>query len=237
MGLTVIVALIPMASNGKPQSERYVFPLQSNGAAGDVGRRFGVQDKARIASARTATAQPAPRTTPLRAQPLNTKAPRAKNTSTPKRKTEQLTLWVEPIVKRGIQRIATEEGLTLSKAGAALMKQALQHHVDMHYHALLDPIIKTAIQKHITSGFNRLAFLLVRIAFAAEQTRVIDTNILTRLQDMPVMTEEKFQDILTMSQKAAKGNIVRTSPELRELVAALKDFLFADTAQEQGSPA
>jgi hypothetical protein len=222
-----------MASNGTPQYERFVFPLQSNGAAGNAQSVAVRQDKARISSARPTTPQPALRTTPLRAQPLNTTAPRSKKKSTPKRQKEQLTVWVEPIVKRGVQRIANEEGLTLSKAGAALLTQALQHHVDMHYHALLDPIIKTATHKHITGGFNRLAYLLVRIAFAAEQTRVIDTNILARQSGM---TKEELQTILAKSQQAAKGNIVRTSPELRELVDAVKDFLFADTTQEQGSP-
>jgi hypothetical protein len=98
-------------------------------------------------------------------------------------------------------------------------------------------MIKTAVYKHMQAGFNRLASLVIRIAFAAEQTRVIDTNILARLQDTPVMTEEKLKDTLVKGQKAAKGNIVRSSPELRELVDVIKHFLFADTAQEQGSPA
>jgi hypothetical protein len=120
----------------------------------------------------------------------------------------------------------------LLKTSAAFLEQALQNNVDMHYSALLEPIIKTAIRKHMGGGFNRLAWLLVRIAFATEQTRAIDANILGRQSGM---TEEKLKNILAMSQRIAKGNITRTSPEMKELIEAVEKFLVADTEEDQAS--
>jgi hypothetical protein len=215
-----------MASNGKPHFLRNVFSLQSNVAAGEAGRRFGSQDKARISSARTATAQPAAVSRTPRAARLHQKRTRTTNGNTHQKTRVHLDLWVNPIVKAELQRIAGQEGLSMSNAGAAFLERALQHNSDMQYHALLEPVIKSTIRTHLAGGFNRLAWLLVRIAFAAEQDRALSANILGR---MPEMTKEELNHILAMSQKAAKGNITRTSPEMRELIDAVEQFLCADT--------
>jgi hypothetical protein len=83
MGLTVLVARLPLASNGYPQCERFVFPLRSNVAAGDAVDATVGQDKGRIKSARPLTDQPAPQEKPLRPHTVNTTAPRSKNKPTP----------------------------------------------------------------------------------------------------------------------------------------------------------
>jgi hypothetical protein len=221
-----------MASNGKPQSLKHIFQSQSNGAAAEAVNASVRQDKGRISSAPIGTAQPAPHTKPIRPQPLNPNGTRSKNKPDPKRKTVHLTLHVDPIVKRELQRLAEQEGLTVSKTGAAFLEQALQNNVDMHYSALLEPIIRHEIHKQMQGISNRLAWLLVRIAFAAEQTRAIVTNILGRQQRM---TEEALKTILAMSQRTAKGNITRTSPELRELIDAVENWLLSKDEKQEPS--
>jgi hypothetical protein len=211
-----------MASNRKPQFLKQIFSQQSNGAAEKRVDASVRQDKARISSARIGTGQPAPSQNPLRAHPLNRRTPRSQNSPNPKRKTVQLTIWVEPIVKGELQRIAKLEGLTVSKVSASLLKQALQNNVNMHYSALLTPIIESAIDKRMRSRDNRLAFLLARNAFTSEQTRAIATNILGRQQGM---TEEQLKHILALTKRAAQGNLTRRNPELEELIAAIKQWL------------
>jgi hypothetical protein len=221
-----------MASNGKPQLVRHIFSQQSNGAGGEAVNASVRQDKARISSARTATGQPAAVSRTPRATGLHQKRTRTTNGNTRQKTRVHLDLWVNPIVKAELQRIAEQEGLSMSNAGAAFLERALQHNSDMQYHALLEPVIKSTIHTHLAGGFNRLAWLLVRIAFATEQTRAITTNTLGR---MPEMTEEKLKHILAMSQRAAKGNITHTSPEMRELIDAVEKFLFADAESETSS--
>jgi hypothetical protein len=221
-----------MASNGKPQSERNVFSLQSNGAVGEAVDASVRQDKGRISSARTGTPQPAPHDKVIRPHALNRNTPRSKNKPKPKRQTVHLTIWVDPIVKGELQRIAKAEGLTVSKTGSAFLEQALQNNVDMQYNALIEPIIKVAIRKHIIGGFNRLAWLLVRIAFDAEQTRAIVTNILGRQAGM---TEETLKTILAMSQRTAKGNITRRTPQLTELMEAVEKWLNSEDEKKEPS--
>jgi hypothetical protein len=168
----------------------------------------------------------------MRPHSLSSKPTRSQNRPNPKRKTVHLTLWVDPIVKRELQRIAEQEGLTVSKTGAALLKQALQHNVDMHYSALLEPIIRSEIQQQMKGISSRLAWLLVRIAFDTGQTRSLVTNILGRQQGI---TEDMLKTILTMSQRTAKGNITRRSPELKELFDAVEKWLAEDEEKDRSN--
>ena len=217
-----------MAGNGKPQSLKQTSQSQSNllfhsQTHGDVR-----QDKARIASAQRGTRQPALLTKYTREQQLNSKLPRSQNRPTPNKRTKKLTLWVEPIVKEELERIAKREGLSLSKSGAAFLKRSLQQNIDLAYSALLTPIIETAIDKRMRARDTRLAFLLARTAFSAEQTRSLVTNILGRQSGM---TEDLLKTILEMTKRTAKGNLTRRNPELEELIAAVRQWL-EDAAQD-----
>src|SRR5688500_2363295 len=110
-----------MASNGKPQLLKNIFSLQSNGAAETRGDASVRQDKARIASTRTPTSHPAAVTHTPRAKPVHPNGTRATNANVPKTTTVHLDLWVSPIVKAELQRIAEQEGLSMSATGAALL--------------------------------------------------------------------------------------------------------------------
>jgi hypothetical protein len=138
-------------------------------------------------------------------------------------------LWVDPIVKRELQRVAEQEGLTVSKTGSALLRQALQNNVDMQYSALLTPIIETAIDKRMRARDSRLAWLLVRVAFDTGQTRSLVTSILGRQQGM---TEDILKNILAMSQRTAKGNLTRRTPQIAELMEAVEGWLAEDEEKE-----
>jgi hypothetical protein len=109
MGLAIIVEIITMASNGKPQLLRQIFSQQPKGGVAETLDAAVRQDKARIASARTATPQPAAVQTPLRAKGLNRNTPRSTNGNNAKTTTVHLDLWVSPIVKAELQRLAQQE--------------------------------------------------------------------------------------------------------------------------------
>ena len=218
-----------MASNGKPQSERFVFSLRSNGAAGEAGRPFGVQDKVRTSSVRIGTRQPVRDAIPTRTDALTGKYTRSKNPTVHKKQRVLVGVWIEPVVKTELQRLAAQEGLTISATGAALLKQALQNNVDMQYSALLTPIIETAIDKRMRQRDSRLAWLLVRVAFDTGQTKSLVTNILGKQSGM---TEETLKTVLAMSQRTAKGNITRKTPKLTELMEAVEKWLAEEQEKE-----
>jgi hypothetical protein len=120
----------------------------------------------------------------------------------------------------------------MSKAGGAFLERALQQNTDMNYHALLEPIIKTVIREEIHTYSNRIAVLLARSVFASEQTRSLTTNILGRQAGV---TEDLLKNILAMTQKAAKANITRKTPQLAELMEVLEKWLAEDKKNEQAN--
>jgi hypothetical protein len=211
-----------MASNGKPQLLKNIFSLQSNGAVAETLDASVRQDKARISSAREASPQPAVVNHTSRAQPLNPNSTRSTNGNIAKAKTVHLDLWVNPIVKAELQRIAGQEGLSMSATGAALLEAAIRQKLHIQQGVLLEPLVKQAIRTQMQGISNRLAFLMARNAFSSEQTRAIATNILGRQQGV---TEEALKNILAMTKRTAKGNLTRRNPKLEELIAAIKQWL------------
>ncbi len=211
-----------MASNIPTQSSRNVFQHQSHPS--NLKRPLGGvrQDKRAFLRARTASRQPASLKNGMRAHAIATKNIRSRNRNEQKRQTVQLTLWVKPIVKTELERMAEQEGLSISATGGAFLEQALQEHIDMQYGALLKPIIEQTIAKEIQGMSTRLAWLLVRIAFDVGQIRGISTNILGRQQGM---NQEILTTILKESSKAAKMNITRRTPQLTELMEVLNKWL------------
>jgi hypothetical protein len=204
-----------MANTVQPHFSQNVFLNQSHSVIKQQ-QNLGVrQDKRASFSTRIASGQPASLKKVMRAQQLKKDTPQSQNKPNPKRKTEQLTLWVKPIVKTELKRLAEQEGLSVSSVGAAFLEKAMQSNLDMQYGTLLQSIIESAIEKQMRSMSTRLAFLLVRVASASEQTRSLVTNVLGRQQGV---TPSVLNEILDGSSKAAKGKITHCTPQLEELI-------------------
>jgi hypothetical protein len=221
-----------MASNGKPQFVKNIFLQQPKGGLAAAGDASVWQDKVRASPVRIGTNQPVPLTKITRTQKVARKKPRSQNRPTPKRQRVLIGVWVQPIVKEELQRIAKREGVSVSKTSAAFLEQALQQNIDLKHSALLTPIIEAAIDKRMRSRDSRLAWLLVRIAFDTGQNRSLLTNILGRQQGM---TEDMLKTILAMSQRTAKGNITRRTPQIAELMEAVEQWLAPDNGNREGN--
>ena len=170
-----------------------------------------------------------PRSQPVSAQHGKPQRVRSQNRVTTPHRTTKVTVWVKPGVKAELERIAAQEGLSVSATGAAFLEEALRQNLHVQHAVLLQPIIEHAIRQQMQGFSTRLAWLLVRVAFDAGQTRSLVTNILGR---QPGVTEDILKTILEHSGKAAKGNITRKTPQLTELMEAVEQWLRADE-QEQ----
>jgi hypothetical protein len=216
-----------MSNNLDPHSQRNIYINQekttkNKDAHGDVR-----QDKRAKTSARTATAQPARSHIPMRAEPLNTKTTRSQITPTTRKPKEKLTLWIDPIVKAEVQRRAKRQGLSESEAGAALLKKGIQVDVDMSYGALLTPVFENVLRRYMAARDNRMASLLIRACIAIEQTRGVAVNILGRqpAKTQNVLKPDVLNDILDRSLDDAKKKITNRSPELKELIKELNNWI------------
>jgi hypothetical protein len=210
-----------MANTKRPQSAHHIFPQRQKGVSAPTVLRGVGQDKRALDSARHASPQPAQVTNRVRAQ--HTPPPRTR--TTPHQRAEKITVWVRPGVKAEIARIAAQQGLSISATGAAFLEEAVRQHLHVQHAVLLQPIIEQAIRQQMKGLSTRLAWLLVRVAYDAGQTRSLVTNILGRQAGV---TPDQLKTILEHSGKAAKGNITRKTPQLIELMEAVERWLQAE---------
>src|SRR6266480_5484834 len=102
---------------------------------------------------------------------MNSNTTRSQNRLNPKRKTVHLTLWVKPVVKAELKRVAEAEGLSVSSTGSAFLEEAIRQKLHVQHAVLLQPIIEQAIRKQMRFISTRLALLLARGAFESGQTK------------------------------------------------------------------
>ena len=211
-----------MTNNLRPHSQRNIFINQEKTAKNKDAHGDVRQDKRAFTRARIPSRQPARSDIPMRAHPTDTKTPRSQNATVDKRRTVQLTLWVEPVVKAEVQRRAKRDDLSDSAVGAALLKKGMQADLDIQYGALLTPAFENILKKYMTARDNRLALLLVRACIAIEQTRSLTVNVLGR---QPKISPGVLNEILDHSLTDAKKKITRRSPELEELIKEVKSVV------------
>jgi hypothetical protein len=58
----------------------------------------------------------------------------------------------------------------------------------------------------------------MRTAFAAEQTRILTTNILSRFLKQQGVPDDTFNTLVDKSNKMSKRNIIARTPELKSLM-------------------
>jgi hypothetical protein len=225
-----------MKSTFNPQIPQNIF-LQQNHAVSSLRSRCDVrQDKSAALRSRVASAQPERPALVMRSHPEVSQPPRTQNNTTDKRKTVPLTLWVKPFIKAEVQRLVGleqhqgKEDVSLSSVGGAFLERGLQQNVDMKYGALLGPIIENAIDRRMRARDNRLVALLVRIAFETGQIRGIVTN---NLAIQPGVIEDIIQTVLTNSEKEAKKNITRKTPQITEMLEELSQWM---SVEEEKKP-
>jgi hypothetical protein len=193
------------------------------GAKGGHARVRGVgQDKIALARDRTGITQPASRQQTPRSQEVNSRNIRSHRRHTFNYRTATLTLHPNPILKAEIKRQAEIGGLSISAAGTALLEWAIRQKLHLQQAATLESAFESIITRSIGKRDARLAHLLVRIAFSAEQGRSLDSTILSR---MPGMTPARLDQILDRSAQTAKSKITHNSPQLEDILKDLEEML------------
>jgi hypothetical protein len=217
-----------MKSILNPQFPQNIFQQQTHSVTFSRPRSGVRQDKSASLRDRRASDQPERIVTVLRSQHVDKTSARSENSPNATRKTVPVTLWVKPYVKAELQRLVQREkdqgneDISLSFVGGSFLERGLQQNVDMQYGAMLTPIIEKAIDRRMRARDNRLVALLVRIAFETGQIRGIVTN---HLAITPGITNENLQTVLTESEKEAKSNITRRTPQIAEIIEELKQWM------------
>jgi hypothetical protein len=76
---------------------------------------------------------------------------RVQNKPSTKRQTVPVTIWVKPIEKEDLERVASAEKISLSQAGRTLMRKGMQTSVEMRYASFLEPVIERVIARYLNN--------------------------------------------------------------------------------------
>ena len=186
--------------------------------------RGGVrQDKGVLTNALSDSQEPAPLEKGGRAHFVNKDSPRSQNAprihslSNARVKLVHTTFWLHPLVRAELERIAQCESLTLSQVGATGLDQWVRGRLHAQHEAVLYPVLRQLVRDELRAFGNRIIFFLMRIAFAAEQSRILITNVLHKLTIQMGLPIDNFNKLVDSSNKMARRNIIAHSPEIKRL--------------------
>jgi hypothetical protein len=192
------------------QSSAHIFTQHQQTAAPKTLLRSVRQDKGARNSDRTASSQPSQLKTYLRSKLLDTHSPQSQKRPNKKEPLQPLNLMVSPLVKAEVQRIAQRESIALgdtvsnSQVGAAYLEWAIHQDIYQQHEAQLFPILRKLLRAELRAFGNRIVFFLMRIAFAAEQARILTATILKRLLKVQGVPDEVYVSLVDQSNKMAR---------------------------------
>ena len=131
-----------------------------------------------------------------------------------KRRLKELSGCVETAVFDQVERMriqwARERGLnrllSRSEVVGALVTRGVQAHIDMQYGTLLEPIIKKVIKEQIQGITNRAVYLAVQAFYSAEESRIINTKVLSYLFGQET---EMYKQVINDAREEARNNITK----------------------------
>jgi hypothetical protein len=139
---------------------------------------------------------------------------------------------MKPGVKSAMQRLAKQDGDSFSGACADALEVFARAKIHDQEEALFEPRMRTMMRREIRASDNRHIYFEMRNAIAAEQTRILTTDLYKRqllTEGMPLKEiNKKLDDAYTM----ARTNVLRktTSPQLRNLL----DAWWRSTEEQEG---
>ncbi len=137
------------------------------------------------------------------------------------RQTVQVSAWVKPAIKGELQRIASQEGLSLSQTCAALLEEAIRQRLHVQHAILLQPIIEQAISKQMRTVTTRLALLLARGAYESGQTKRLMVHLLKRNGVNQAMLKAMLED----ASRGARTTLLRKTPQLETVLTEVEAWL------------
>jgi hypothetical protein len=214
-----------MKSTLNPQFPQNIFLQQIPTVTFPRSRSDVRQDKYTSSSVRDASDQPVHKQTQPCTGQTETILFHIQNRSKKERK-NLVAGRIDDVSFDRIERLRLQGGengeeLSRSEVVSSLIETALQAHIDMQYGALIKPVIEHSIHNCMRARDNRLVALLVRIAFETGQIRGIVTN---NLAIQPGISNENVQTVLTESEREAKANITRLTPQIAEILNELKNW-------------
>jgi hypothetical protein len=138
---------------------------------------------------------------------------RPKHHGSETRQTAQIWGRAPLSTKAKILAIKEAQGLTESEVVVSLVHKAMQIDGDLHYGAMLRPVIQDQIHKDIQSYSNSNTNINWQALYAAEQNRLLSIHILRFLTEL-VDSPDELVPIITACQENAWENITKMNSDM-----------------------
>src|SRR3954449_9524957 len=177
------------------------------------------QDKVALRSDRFASPQPELVTNGVQPRALDSKTHRSQNRSPAREKLVPRTLHLRPLVLAEFERIAERENVSVSSVGATACEEWVRYNIPRQQASLLRTELQQINREELQAFGRRIVFFLMRIAFSAEQARILITNVLqVILQTRGDFDQKTYFTMVDGSAKLARKNIIRNTPQMKSLL-------------------
>jgi hypothetical protein len=199
-----------------------VTEQQHNGALA-VGQRplRGVgQDKGAPDSAPIKAKKPAPVTNVARSSLQDSFAGHENNHPAAKERKVRGSIWMRPGVKSALQRLADQDNLSFSEMCATALEVFARWKIHQQEEALFEPRFRKIAREENRSLGNRLVFFEMRNAIAAEQTRILTTDVYKRQLQQQGISQKQIEKKVDDAYNLARSNVLKKTPQLAALLDA-----------------
>ena len=133
-----------------------------------------------------------------------------------------MTLRVRPGVKTALERIAHDDEVSLSETAATGLEDFARAKIHDQEETLFEPRMQAMMRREIRSSDNRHVPFEIKNAIAAEQTRILTTDLYKRQLLKEGVPLKEINKKLDYAYNMARTNILRKSktPQLKNLFDA-----------------
>jgi hypothetical protein len=152
-----------------------------------------------------------------------------------RRQKVKLSIWVEMPEKTELERLAKQNGLSLSGTGRAILIDGIRQRLRLEREVLAMPILEAFFGKKMNQVVNRLAEFLGRSIYETGQMRWLYVNTLYHESLRRIASEpdpkkkdalqKEFYNLLDTSQKETMKAVRQWNPNISDVVASIKERL------------
>jgi hypothetical protein len=116
-------------------------------------------------------------------------------------------------------RLAGEQGLSFSQTVNAACRFYATATLEQQHAAALRDVLRQIIREELAAFGHRIVYFLMRIAFSAEQAKLLITNVLKFVLKLAGLDRKTYVTLVDESAKLAKRNILANTPQFKALLA------------------
>jgi hypothetical protein len=177
------------------------------------------QDKGHSENAPSVAVHAAPLIKGGGARALDTRNTQKQKTKSGRVKLVHSTFHAEPRVYAELLRLAGEQGLSFSQTVNAACRFYTNATIEQQHAESLRDVIRQIIREELQVFGHRIIYFLMRIAFSAEQAKLLITNVLKFVLKLVGLDQKTYFPLVDESAKRAKSNILANTPQLKALLA------------------